>query len=48
VRVVPAWRQERAKLEELGYRSPGGGGQETVVFAELPDVETETEEEDVQ
>jgi GTPase len=53
VRVVPAWRQERAKLEELGYRSPGGGGgQETVILAELPmteaETETETEEEDVQ
>ncbi len=35
VRVAPAWRQSRAQLEELGYRSPGAG--ESVALVELPD-----------
>jgi len=37
VRVEPEWRQERAKLEELGYRSPVAG--EMAVLAELPEDE---------
>lgn len=34
VRVAPAWRQSRAQLEELGYKSPGNG--EMIAIAELP------------
>jgi GTP-binding protein Era len=37
VRVTPAWRQSRAQLDELGYRSPGGG--ESVAVLELPEEE---------
>jgi GTP-binding protein Era len=36
VRVSPAWRQSRAQLEELGYKSPGQGG-ETLAMLELGD-----------
>ncbi len=36
VRVEPAWRQERAKLEELGYRSFASG--EAVAFVDLSDL----------
>lgn len=35
VRVAPAWRQSRAQLEELGYKSPGGAGV-AIAIAELP------------
>jgi GTP-binding protein Era len=38
VRVSPAWREERAQLEELGYRPPGG---DAVAVTELPGVEEE-------
>jgi GTP-binding protein Era len=41
VRVVPAWRQSRAELEELGY-SPTGRG-EAVALVEAP-----TDDEDLQ
>jgi GTP-binding protein Era len=34
VRVEPAWRQSRSKLEELGYTIAGGG--ETMVMLEAP------------
>lgn len=34
VRVVPAWRQSRSQLEELGYKSPSHG--ETAAMIELP------------
>jgi GTPase len=42
VRVAPAWRQSRALLEELGYRSPGGA--EPVALVEM----SGDEEEDTQ
>jgi hypothetical protein len=42
VRVEPEWRQERAKLEELGYRSPVAG--EMAVLAELPEEDEEGEQ----
>jgi GTP-binding protein Era len=42
VRVAPAWRQSRAQLEELGYRTPGGAA--AVAVVELPGVEEEGEE----
>jgi GTP-binding protein Era len=38
VRVVPAWRQSRAQLDELGYRSPAA---DAVALVELPGVEEE-------
>jgi GTP-binding protein Era len=40
VRVEPAWRRERAKLEELGYRAPAGAA---VALVELPGGEDEEE-----
>jgi GTP-binding protein Era len=40
VRVMPAWRQSRAQLEELGYKSPAGSG-ETLAIIEAPDPEDE-------
>jgi GTP-binding protein Era len=37
VRVLPAWRQSAAQLEELGYKSPRSGlGGEAVAILELP------------
>jgi GTP-binding protein Era len=41
VRVAPAWRNERAQLEELGYKTPGG---EPIALVEVPG----DEEEDTQ
>ncbi len=36
VRVSPAWRQSRAQLEELGYRSPAAAGSIAVVELRRP------------
>jgi GTP-binding protein Era len=52
VRVVPAWRQSRRELEELGYKSPGAAG-ETIALVEAPELSlddeaTDPEEEDTQ
>lgn len=41
VRVVPAWRQSRAQLEELGYKSPGGG--EMIAIVDVPGDEEDTQ-----
>jgi GTP-binding protein Era len=55
VRVQPAWRQSRPKLEELGYRSDAAAG-ETIAIVEAPELDVaapdaqpeEVEEEDTQ
>ena len=39
VRVQPAWREETAQLEELGYKSPAASAGEMAVILDLPDVE---------
>jgi GTP-binding protein Era len=50
VRVQPAWREQAAQLEELGYKSPptaaaaGGGAGEMAVILDLPDLSDEAEE----
>lgn len=44
VRVAPAWRQSTAQLEELGYKSPKGGGEvAAIVEIAAPEEPEETE-----
>jgi GTP-binding protein Era len=43
VRVQPAWREETAQLEELGYKSPAASAGEMAVILDLPDIEEEEE-----
>ena len=44
VRVAPAWREEPAQLEELGYRSPHAAG-EMATIVDAPDDEAEPGED---
>jgi GTP-binding protein Era len=46
VRVEPAWRNERTRLEELGYRRAGAGVGvgETVAWVEAPEASDEAED----